>query len=115
MRRGEVWWAELAPRSGAEQQGRCPVIVVSHGAFNAAPGWRSMIVVPVSTAPRQMRRGPTAVAIGQGEGGLPQPSVALCHQVTTLDRARLVARLGALGEGALAAVESGIKTALDLR
>ncbi len=34
MKRGEVYWADLAPRSGSEQQGRRPVIVISHDAFN---------------------------------------------------------------------------------
>jgi mRNA-degrading endonuclease toxin of MazEF toxin-antitoxin module len=41
-----VFWADLAPRSGSEQAGRRPVIVVSHDGFNQAPGWRSVIVVP---------------------------------------------------------------------
>jgi hypothetical protein len=37
------------------------VIVVSHDGFNQAPGWRSVIVVPVSTSTAQAARGPTAV------------------------------------------------------
>jgi len=115
MRRGEVWWAELAPRSGSEQRGRRPVVVLSHDAFNATATWRSVIVVPLSTATKQALRGPTAVAIDLGEGGLRAASIALCHQVTTLDRAKLVVRVGTLGEPALAAVEAGLKVALDLR
>ena len=115
MRRGEVWWAELAPRSGSEQRGRRPVVVLSHDAFNTAAGWRSVIVVPLSTASKQALRGPTAVAIDQGEGGLREPSIALCHQVTTLDRAKLVTRVGALGAAALSEIEAGLMAALDLR
>ncbi len=34
MKRGEVYWAELTPRSGSEQQGRRPVVVISHDVFN---------------------------------------------------------------------------------
>ena len=49
LKRGEVYWARLAPRSGSEQTGRRPVIVLSHDAFNTVPTWRSVIVVPVST------------------------------------------------------------------
>jgi mRNA interferase MazF len=49
MKRGEVYWALLAPRSGSEQTGRRPVIVVSNDGFNQTPAWRSVIVVPVST------------------------------------------------------------------
>ena len=114
MKRGEVYWATLAPRSGSEQQGRRPVIVVSHDAFNQTPSWRSVIVVPVSTSPTQARRGPTAVGIPQGAGGLAEDSVALCHQVTTLDRAKLKDRLGALPDTLLAQVNEGLKTAQDL-
>jgi (2Fe-2S) ferredoxin len=43
MTRGDVYWAVLVPRSGSEQQGRRPVIVVSHDGFNQTPGWRSVI------------------------------------------------------------------------
>ena len=114
MKRGEVYVADLVPRSGSEQQGRRPVIVLSHDAFNQAPNWRSIIVVPISTSPAQAGRGPTAVALPQGAGGLKRACVALCHQVTTLDRAKLSQRIGVLTPDLLQQVESGLKAALDL-
>ena len=114
MRRGEVYWAELAPRTGAEQSGRRPVIVVSHDGFNEVPTWRSVIVVPVSTSETQARRGPTAVLLASGVGGLRATSVALCHQVTTLDRTKLSERLGMLPHGTLIELEDGLRAALDL-
>jgi mRNA interferase MazF len=101
MKRGDVYLADLAPRSGSEQQGRRPVIVVSHDGFNQAPGWRSVNVVPVSTSATQAARGPTAIALPKGAGGLAKPSVALCHQITTLDRAKLSQRLGTLNAAQL--------------
>jgi mRNA interferase MazF len=102
------------PRSGSEQRGTRPVIVVSHDAFNEAPGWRSIIVVPVSTSQSQARRGPTAVPLPRGAGGLKNDSMALCHQVTTLDRAKLARRLGTLPQQCLAAVAQGLRIAQDL-
>ena len=114
MTRGELYWADLSPRSGAEQSGRRPVIVVSHNAFTQAAGWGSLIVVPVSTSQAQARRGPTAVRLDEASDLLPGPSVALCHQVTTLDRAKLSQRIGALPARLLEAVEAGLRTALDL-
>ena len=114
MKRGELYWADLAPRSGSEQQGRRPVIVVSHNAFNQTQGWRSIIVVPLSTAVRQAGRGPTAVPLSKGTGGLSDDSVALCHQVTTLDRAKLNQRVGELTSADLRRIEVGIKAAMDL-
>ena len=94
--------------------GRRPVVIVSHDGFNEAPGWRSLIVVPVSTSTTQAQRGPTAVPLVGGAGGLRRAGVALCHQVTTLDRAKLTRRLGTLRQDALARVEDGLRAALDL-
>jgi len=114
MRRGEVFWAELRPRSGSEQMGSRPVIIVSHDGFNQTPTWRSVIVVPLTMSEAQARRGPTAVPLAPGTGGLKKGGVALCHQVTTLDRAKLTDRIGVLSATALARVEEGLRTALDL-
>jgi len=114
MKRGDVYIADLAPRSGSEQQGRRPVIIVSHDGFNQAQGWRSIIVVPISTSTTQAKRGVTAIEIPQGEGGLRQTRVALCHQVTTLDRAKLTKRLGSLSGPHLNQIEAGLKAAMDM-
>ena len=115
MKRGEVYWVELRPRSGSEQRGRRPAIVVSHNSFNEIGSWRSIIVVPISTSAKQARRGPTAVPLEAGEAGLQQGSVALCHQVTTLDRQKFTQRAGLLSEEALRAVNAGLLASLDLR
>ena len=90
------------------------MIVVSHDGFNEIDSWRSIIVVPVSASAKQAARGPTAVPLPKGTGGLAQNSVALCHQVTTLDRAKLKKKLASLTSNALTRVEAGLKAALDL-
>jgi mRNA interferase MazF len=114
VKRGEVYWADLAPRSGSEQTGRRPVIVMSHDGFNGAPSWRSVIVVPMSTSKSQAKRGPTAIEIPSHASGLSRTGIAVCHQVTTLDRAKLSRYTGSLPQEALKSVEEGLKAALDL-
>lgn len=114
MKRGDVYWADLAPRSGSEQAGRRPVVVVSHDGFNQTPAWRSVIVVPVSSSALQARRGPTVVGFPAGAAGLPRPSVAVCHQVTTLDRGKLTRRIGVLPVNLLRELDTGLRAALDL-
>ncbi len=114
MKRGDVYWADLQPRSGAEQQGRRPVVVISHDGFNQNPRWRSIIVIPVSTSAAQAKRGLTAVFLPQGSGGLMQDSVAVCHQITTLDRAKLTEKIGELSKDVMKAIAEGLKAATDL-
>ncbi len=115
MNRGEVWWADLAPRAGSEQRGRRPVVVVSSDAFNAVAAWRSVVVVPLTTSERLLRVGPSAIAIPAGAAQLPAASVALCHQITTLDRSNLVEPVGVLPADLLRDVERAVVAALDLR
>ena len=114
MKRGDVFWADLAPRSGSEQKGRRPVIVMSHDGFNQSPTWRSIIVVPVSTSGAQSARGPTVVPLPKGTASLTQASVAVCHKVTTLDRSKVARQVGSLSRDVLTAVEEALKAALDL-
>lgn len=115
MKRGDIYWATLSPRSGSEQSGRRPVIILSHDAFNQTSTWRSIIVVPLSTSATQARRGPTVVALSAGTAGLQSESSALCHQITTLDRAKLTDKIGALPAETLTLVEKALLSAVDIR
>ncbi len=114
MKRGDVCWAQLRPRSGSEQQGRRPVVIVSNDGFNDVTTWRSIIVVPVTTSPRQATRGPTTVALSSTGNGLSEDSIAICHQITTLDRSKIDRAIGALSEEDMRKVEQGISAACDL-
>jgi mRNA-degrading endonuclease toxin of MazEF toxin-antitoxin module len=87
---------------------------VSNDGFNRTPAWRSIVVVPLSTSHAQARRGPTTVPLPAGAGGLARANVALCHQVTTLDRGKLTTRIGALPPSLVTAVDGGLRAALAL-
>ena len=114
MRRGDVFVADLIPRSGSEQTGRRPVVIVSNDGFNLTETWRSIIVVPLPTSIIQARRSRTIVLITRGEGGISQDSVALCHQVTTLDRSKIRQRLGELSSEKMLEIDRALKAAMDI-
>ncbi|MGI8670169.1 MAG: type II toxin-antitoxin system PemK/MazF family toxin [Aridibacter sp.] len=113
MNRGDIYTANLMPRSGSEQRGRRPVIIISHNAFNQTKNWRSIIIVPLSNSSAQAKRGLTAVFIPQNTANLQKDSIALCHQVTTLDRSKLTNYIGTLPEEYLKQIEEGLKSAMD--
>lgn len=109
-----MWWADVAPRSGSEQGGRRPVVVVSSDALNAVSSWRSLVIVPLTTSDQQRRLGPSAIAVPARAAHLPSASVAVCHQITTLDRAKFVEVVGLLLANVLREIERGIMAALDI-
>lgn len=114
MKRGDIYWANLNPRSGSEQKGQRPVIIMSHDGFNSTPGWRSIIVIPLSTSSKQAGRGPTVVPLPKGTAGLTMDSFAICHQVTTIDKSKLKNICGELPPNILFYIGNALKAALDL-
>jgi mRNA interferase MazF len=103
------------PSCALRIRARRPVAVVSHDALDVVERWRSVIAGPLTTKGRQRRVGPPSVAFPVGTAGLTVASVALCHQIMTLDRAKLVDLVGALPAEQLARLERGLAAALDLR
>lgn len=94
MKTGEIWLAQLDPTVGSEIQKTRPCVVVSPDDMNAH--LRTVIVAPMTTASRPARFRITLTF--QGKQGL-----ILLDQVRTVDRARLVKRMGALRPATLAA------------
>lgn len=115
MVRGEIYFADLHPRSGSEQSGRRPCIIVSTDAFNQARGWRSLTVVPLTSSERWQTASPTTVLFTAGESGLPKNCAALAHQITTLDRTKIVgAKIGELTPPKLAELNQALRNYLEL-
>ena len=101
--RGRIYWARLDKRR--------PVLVLS-------PAYRHERASDVITIPltSRLRRAPTHIRLRRGEGGLPEPSVCKCEQITTLPRELLEpAPLGApLSSRRLAAVERAVLHAIGV-
>ena len=57
---------------------------------------------------------PTEVLIKAPEGGLEKPSIVLLNQIRTIDKQRLVSKVGALTKGAMGAVDRAILISLGL-
>ena len=95
MKRGEVWLAALDPTIGSEIQKTRPCLVVSPDEINAH--LRTAIVAPMTTGSRPA---PFRVPVTfKGKSGLILPD-----QMRTIDKARLVKRLGRVDAATLRAV-----------
>lgn len=93
--RGEIWLAALNPTIGSEIQKTRPCVVVSPPEMN--DHLRTVVVAPMTTGSRPA---PFRIPIVfQRKSGL-----ILLDQVRTLDRLRLVKRLGIVKPETLAAV-----------
>ena len=103
VERGEIWLANLDPTQGSEQAGTRPIIIFQENTVSKFTS--TIITIPLTTNLRRAAL-PTCLLISNGQGGLNQDSVALCHQLRVLDKTRLIKRIGQLDFEAISRLES---------
>jgi len=104
VRRGEIWWAELAPPLG-----RRPVLLLSRDA-----AYRVRTSVSIAIVTRTIRSIPVEVLL-KPEDGMPRECVVNLDDILTIPKARLTERITILSPGKMTAVARAITFALDLR
>lgn len=112
MKRGDVWWVDLAEPVGSEPAFRRPVVIVQDDLLTDSQ-LQTVMVVPLTT---NLRRG---LAIGNVEittkqSKLPRPSVALVCQVMTVDKSLLAKHVCALSRRTMLEIDRGLKLVLAL-
>ena len=102
IERGSIYRVDLDPFIGDEQQGNArPCVVLSLSAYNRK--LRTICVVPLTSSPRALP--PLIMPIpSAGKAS----SMALCHQIRTIDKARIGKLPGTLSLDDLAVVEDGM-------
>ena len=104
MRRGEVWWAALPPRSG-----RRPVLLLSRDT-----AYRVRTSVTVAPVTRTVRGIPVEVPLTP-EDGLPAACVVNLDNAMTIPKRLLQDRITTLSPEQLSQVEVALCFALDIR
>ncbi len=91
--RGELYLVNFDPTIGSEIQKTRPALIIQNDIANRHSP--VTIVAALSGQVDEMRY-PTEVLLEQGEGGIEKRSVVLLNQVRTIDKRRLIKKLGTL-------------------
>ena len=94
--RWRVFLVNLDPVIGSEQGRTRPALVISEDEVNRALPVVS--VLPITSRKSGRNLYPNEVLLPAGMAGLDRDSIVLCHQIRTVDRQRLVRRLGTLSD-----------------
>jgi mRNA interferase MazF len=94
--RWSLWLANLDPVVGSEKGRTRPVLVLSDTRLNHI--LPVVNVLPITSRKQNRRIYPNEALIPGGTAGLDVESIILCYQIRTLDKQRLIKRLGVLGE-----------------
>ena len=110
VHRGEIYYADLNPVVGSEQGGIRPVLILQ----NEVGNWFSpTVIVAAMTARGGKAHLPTHVPVGT-DSGLRRPSLVLAEQVRTIDKIRLLERVGMLPPGKQEQVDRALRISFAL-
>ena len=109
--RGEVILVDFDPTVGAEIRKRRPAVVIQNDIDNRHS---PITIVAAMTSRVDDEIFPTEVVVAPPEGGLSKPSVVLLNQIRSVDRKRLVGRLGRLKPETMARVDRALRISLGL-
>ena len=106
IRQGEIFWIEADPSRGSVPGVPHPHVVVQDDLFNASR--ISTVVVCALSSNLGRASEPGNVLLEPGEGGLTRQSVVVVSQVSSLYKARLGERVGALSPQRVAQILAGL-------
>lgn len=111
IKRGDIFYADLSPVVGSEQDGIRPVLIIQNDIGNKY----SPTVIAVAITTKVKPKLPTHIPIRKGKCGLSKDSVILIEQVRTLDKSRLKEKIGSIDTETLNKVKNALKFSLSIR
>jgi mRNA interferase MazF len=108
-KRGEIWMVNFSPGRGSEQRGARPALVIQNDIGNRHAA--TTIVAAITTT---IKKYPVTVVIPRGEGGLKETSMVNLAQILTIDKDRLMKRIGFLDEERMEEIDDAIEVSLRI-
>ena len=110
IKRGQIYYADLSPIVGSEQDGCRPVLILQNDMGNRFSP--TTIVAPI-TSTKLNTHFPTYVRVDIE--GLVSGSVVLLEQIRTIDKSRLDEYVGKLDKNLMGKVDHAIITSLGIK
>ena len=109
--RGDIFLANLEPVRGREQGGIRPVLVIQNNIYNQHS---PVIIIAAITSKPFTKEYPTNVFITKQESKLDKDSTILLNQIRTIDKQRLIKKIGSLDIFTIQKVDMALKISLAI-
>ncbi|MDD4316586.1 MAG: type II toxin-antitoxin system PemK/MazF family toxin [Clostridia bacterium] len=108
VKRGDLYYADLSPVIGSEQGGIRPVLIVQNDIGNKHS---PTVIAAAVTSQMNKAKLPTHIELDT-TCGLPKDSVVLTEQIRTLDKRRLMDKIGTLDDALMQRVNAALLISL---
>ena len=110
-KRGEIYLVNFDPTLGSEIKKTRPALVLQNDIANR---YSPITIVAAITSKYDSTLYPTEVLVKPPEGGLTKNAVVLLNQVRSIDKGRLIKRLGVLKPTTMQNVDRALQISLGL-
>ncbi len=109
IKRGELYYADLSPIKGSEQGGVRPVLILQNDIGNK---YSPTVIVAAITSRLYKAKLPTHISLDAENYGLSKDSIILLEQIRTIDKLRLLDRIGELNKEKMKEVDNALLISL---
>ena len=109
--RGEIFLVNLEPIKGREQGGVRPVLIIQNDISNE---YSPLTIGAAITSTIKSTKFVTNVFIPKNQTGLDKDSIVLLNQIKTIDKSRIIKRIGSINKELMKDVDRALKISLDL-
>lgn len=111
IRRGDIYLVSLDPVIGSEEGKTRPCVIIQNNIANTNSP--VTIIACVTSKPRK-KKYPQDVYVSATETGLDRDSIVLLNQIRTVDKRRLIRKIGTIPHYKLQAIDEALRISLHL-
>ena len=111
IKRGDIFYADLSPVIGSEQGGIRPVLIVQNDVGNK---FSPTVIAAAITSQHSKANLPTHINLNADGSGLARNSVVLLEQIRTIDKKRLIEKMGCLDYNSMNKVDQALSISFGL-
>ncbi len=111
-RQGDIFWVRFGEAKNSSPAGKRPAIVVQNDLLNKSN--IRTTVVTLLTSNTKLSKIPWNVTLKKGSGNLLKTSVAVVSQMATVDKGRLLEKIGTVGKKQLGQIIEGCQKVISI-
>lgn len=110
---GDIYWVRFGPAQDSGPAGKRPAIVIQNDLLNISN--LNTTVVTLLTSNEMLAKVPGNVLLKKGTANLPKTSVAVVSQLATVDKQRLLDKIGTLERESIEEIIKGCQMVISLK
>jgi mRNA interferase MazF len=110
---GDIYWVRFGPARDSGPAGKRPAVVIQNDLLNRSN--LNTTVVTLLTSNEKLAKVPGNVLLKKGTANLPKTSVVVVSQMATVDKKRLLDKIGSLERESIEKIVKGCQMVISLK